>query len=43
MILFYQLKLTERSRSYLLRVLHEKLQYTGKEEGLRFIGINNYS
>ena len=43
MALFDELGLAERSESNPLKVLHSKLEYTGKEEGLSFVGISNYS
>jgi len=43
MVLFDELGLAERSTSNPLKVLHEKLEYTGKEEGVSFVGISNYS
>ena len=43
MVLFDELGLAERSESNPLKVLHHKLEYTGKEEGLSFVGISNYS
>ena len=43
MILFDELGLAERSESNPLKVLHEKLEYTGKKEGVSFVGISNYS
>ena len=43
MILFDELGLAERSKNNPLKLLHEKLEYIGKEEGLSFIGISNYS
>jgi len=43
MVLFDELGLAERSKSNPLKVLHEKLEYTGKEEGVSFVGISNYS
>lgn len=43
MILFDELGLAERSKSNPLKVLHEKLEYTGKKEGFSFVGISNYS
>ena len=43
MVLFDELGLAERSESNPLKVLHEKLEYTGKEEGVSFVGISNYS
>ena len=42
MILFDHLELAERSNNHPLKILKEKLEYTSKEEGLRFIDINNY-
>ena len=43
LVLFDELGLAERSKSNPLKVLHSKLEYTGKEEGLSFVGISNYS
>ena len=43
MILFDELGLAERAESNPLKVLHGKLEYTGKEEGISFVGISNYS
>ena len=43
MILFDELGLAERSPSNPLKVLHEKLEYNGKKEGISFVGISNYS
>ena len=43
MILFDELGLAERSKSNPLKILHSKLEYTGKEEGISFIGISNYT
>ena len=43
MILFDELGLAERSKSNPLKVLHSKLEYTGKEEGISFVGISNYT
>jgi len=43
MVLFDELGLAERSESNPLKVLHEKLEYTGKDEGVSFIGISNYT
>ena len=42
MILFDELGLAEKSESNPLKVLHSKLEYTGKG-GVSFIGISNYS
>ena len=43
MTLFDELGLADRSESNPLKVLHHKLEYTGKEEGISFVGISNYS
>ena len=43
MVLFDELGLAERSKSNPLNVLYEKLEYSGKEERVSFIGISNYS
>ena len=43
MVLFDELGLAERSESNPLKVLHEKLEYTGKKDGVSFVGISNYS
>ena len=43
MILFDELGLAENSKSNPLKVLHSKLEYSGKEEGVSFVGISNYS
>ena len=43
MILFYELGLAERSDSNPLKLLHEKLEYTGQKRGVSFVGISNYS
>ena len=43
MILFDELGLAERSPSNPLKVLHEKLDDKGKDEGVSFVGISNYS
>ena len=43
MILFDELGLAEKSRSNPLKVLHSKLEYSGKEKGVSFVGISNYS
>ena len=43
MILFDELGLSESSESNPLKVLHLKLEYAGKEEGVSFVGISNYS
>ena len=43
MILFDELGLAEKSETNPLKVLHSKLEYAGKEEGVSFIGISNYS
>ena len=41
--LFDELGLAERSKWNPLKVLHSNLEYTGKEAGVSFIGISNYS
>ena len=43
MILFDELGLSEKSESNPLKILKYKLEYTGKEEGVSFIGISNYT
>ena len=43
MALFDELGLAERSESNPLKVLHHKLEYDGKDEGISFVGISNYS
>ena len=43
MILFDELGLAERAPTNPLKVLHTKLEYDGKTEGVCFIGISNYS
>ena len=43
MILFDELGLAEKSPTNPLKVLHYKLEYDGKNEGVCFVGISNYS
>ena len=43
MILFDGLDLSEKSKTNPLTVLHSKLEYGGKKEGVSFVGISNYS
>ena len=43
MVLFYELWLAERSKKNPLKLLHCKLEYSGKQECISFIGISNYS
>jgi len=43
MILFDELGLAEKSITNPLKVLHSKLEYAGKKEGVSFVGISNYS
>ena len=43
MILFDELGLAELSASNPLKVLHSKLEYGGKEDGVSFVGISNYT
>ena len=43
LILFDELGLADQSKTNPLKVLHSKLEYEGKKEGICFIGISNYS
>ena len=43
MILFDELGLAEKAPTNPLKVLHHKLEYDGKKEGVCFIGLSNYS
>ena len=43
MVLFDELGLAGKSQSNPLKILYEKIEYIGKEEGLSFVGISNYS
>jgi len=43
MVLFDELGLAEASESNPLKVLHSRLDYTGKDEGVSFVGISNYT
>ena len=43
MILFDELGLSEKSKTNPLKVLHSKLEYGGKKDGVSFVGISNYS
>ena len=43
MILFDEMGLAELSASNPLKVLHSKLEYGGKEDGVSFVGISNYT
>ena len=43
MILFDEIGLAEKSESNPLKVLHSELEYSGKDEGVSFVGISNYS
>jgi hypothetical protein len=43
MVLFDELGLAESSKSNPLKVLYKKLEYAGKEEGVSFVAISNYS
>ena len=43
MILFDQLGLAEKSKTNPLKVLHQKLEYDDKKDGVTFVGISNYS
>ena len=42
-VLFDELGLAERSKFNPLKALHPELDYAGKNEGVSFIGISNYS
>ena len=42
MVLFDELGLAERSETNPLKVLHSRLDYAGKEDGVSFVGISNY-
>ena len=43
MVLFDKLGLAEKSEIDSIKILHSKLEYGGKEEGVSFVGINNYA
>jgi len=43
MVLFDELGLAERSKKNPLKVLHSKLEYKDKRQGISFVGISNYS
>ena len=43
MILFDELGFAEKSKTNPLKVLHSKLEYDGKKDGVSFVGISNYS
>jgi hypothetical protein len=43
MISFDELRLAEKSPKNPLKVLHHRLKYDGKTEGVYFVGIGNYS
>ena len=43
MILFDELGLAERAKTNPLKVLHPKLEYKGKADGISFVGISNYT
>ena len=43
MILFDRLEIAEKSKNNPLKLLHSNLEYSGKEEGLSFVGLSNYS
>ena len=42
MISFDELRLAEKSPKNPLKVLHHRLEYDGKTEGVYFVGISNY-
>ena len=41
--LFDELGLAERANTNPLKVLHSKLEYKGKADGISFVGISNYT
>ena len=43
LILFDELGLAERDNTNPLKVLHSKLEYKGKADGISFVGISNYT
>ena len=43
MISFDELGWAEKSQKNPLKVLHHRLEYDGKTEGVYFVGISNYS
>ena len=43
LILFDELGLAERANTNPLKVLHSKLEYKGKADGISFVGISNYT
>ena len=43
MILFDSLDLAEKASTNPLKILNHKLEYDGKNEGICFVGISNYS
>ena len=43
LILFDELGLAERAKTNPLKVLHSKLEYKGKADGISFVGISNYT
>ena len=43
MILFDRLEIAEKSKNNPLKLLHSNFEYSGKEEGLSFVGLSNYS
>ena len=43
MILFDELGLAERSKNNPLKALHSHLEFDGKEEGISFVGISNWT
>ena len=43
MILFDELGLAERDKTSPIKVLHSKLEYKGKADGISFVGISNYT
>ena len=43
LLLFDELGLAERANTNPLKVLHSKLEYKGKADGISFVGISNYT
>ena len=43
LILFDELGLAERDKTSPIKVLHSKLEYKGKADGISFVGISNYT
>ena len=43
LVIFDELGLAEKSKSYPLKILHSRLEYANNGEGVSFIGISNFS